>query len=104
MGENLPLKEQIIKNLKTCYDPEIPVNIYDLGLVYKLEVADDGKVDIDMTLTSPNCPAVESLPAEVKEKVNEVEGVKEVNFELVWDPPFSQDLMSDEAKLALGLL
>ncbi len=104
MGENLPLKEQIIKNLKTCYDPEIPVNIYDLGLVYKLEVADDGKVDIDMTLTSPNCPAVESLPAEVKEKVGEVEGVKEVNFELVWDPPFSQDLMSDEAKLALGLL
>ena len=109
-GSAIPRKElnritdDLIAAFKSVYDPEIPVDIYELGLIYKVDIDDDRKVDIDMTLTSPNCPAVESLPAEVKEKVNEVEGVKEVNFELVWDPPFSQDLMSDEAKLALGLL
>ena len=98
------MKEKIIEQLKTCYDPEIPVNIYDLGLIYNLDFNDSGEVSIDMTLTSPNCPAIETLPEEVKQKVNLVSGVQKTNINLVWDPPFSMELMSDEAKLSLGLL
>ena len=98
------MKEKIIEMLKTCFDPEIPVNIYDLGLIYNLDITDSGEVSIDMTLTSPNCPAIESLPNEVKEKVNSVDGVEKTDINLVWDPPFTMELMSDEAKLSLGLL
>lgn len=98
------LKDEIIETIKTCFDPDIPVNIYDLGLIYKCEVDEKGVVDIDMTLTSPNCPSIEELPDEVQKKVSNVEGVEKINFNLVWDPPFTQAMMSDEARLALGLL
>lgn len=98
------LKDEIIETIKTCFDPDIPVNIYDLGLIYKCEVDENGVVDIDMTLTSPNCPSIEELPDEVQKKVSNVEGVEKINFNLVWEPPFTQAMMSDEARLALGLL
>ena len=105
------LEKKIIDELKSCYDPEIPVNIYDLGLIYDIQIKDAinnmqnaKNVKIEMTLTSPNCPAVESLPEEVRVRVASVDGVDEVNLELVWEPPFSEAMMSDEAKLALGLL
>ena len=98
------LKDEIIETIKTCFDPDIPVNIYDLGLIYKCEVDEKGVVDIDMTLTSPNCPSIEELPDEVQKKVSKVEGVEKINFNLVWEPPFTQAMMSDEARLALGLL
>lgn len=98
------LKDEIIETIKTCFDPDIPVNIYDLGLIYKCEVDEKGVVDIDMTLTSPNCPSIEELPDEVQKKVSNVEGVEKINFNLVWEPPFTQAMMSDEARLALGLL
>ena len=98
------LKYEIIETIKTCFDPDIPVNIYDLGLIYKCEVDEKGVVDIDMTLTSPNCPSIEELPDEVQKKVSNVEGVEKINFNLVWEPPFTQAMMSDEARLALGLL
>lgn len=98
------LKEKIIAELKTCFDPEIPVNVYDLGLIYGIDVADSGDVRIDMTLTSPNCPSIESLPSEIQQKAEAVPGVKSVKIELVWEPPFHTGLMSDEAKLQLGLM
>ena len=98
------LKDEIIETIKTCFDPDIPVNIYDLGLIYKCEVDEKGVVDIDMTLTSPNCPSIEELPDEVQKKVSNVEGVEKINFNLVWEPPFTQAMMNDEARLALGLL
>lgn len=98
------LKEKIITQLRTCFDPEIPVNVYDLGLIYGIDVADDMSVRIDMTLTSPNCPSIESLPSEIQQKAESVEGVKSVKLELIWDPPFHTGMMSDEAKLQLGLM
>lgn len=98
------LKEKIIAQLRTCFDPEIPVNVYDLGLIYGIDVADDMSVRIDMTLTSPNCPSIESLPSEIQQKAESVEGVKSVKLELIWDPPFHTGMMSDEAKLQLGLM
>lgn len=98
------LKEKIIAELRTCFDPEIPVNVYDLGLIYGIDVADSGDVQIDMTLTSPNCPSIESLPSEIQQKAESVPGVKSVKIELVWEPPFHTGLMSDEAKLQLGLM
>lgn len=98
------LKERIAGVLRTVYDPEIPVNIYDLGLIYNLDVDESGVVDLQMTLTSPNCPVAESLPEEVKHKVRGVEGVSELKFDLVWDPPFHPDMMSEAAKLQLGML
>ena len=98
------LKDKIIETIKTCFDPDIPVNIYDLGLIYKCEVDEKGVVNIDMTLTSPNCPSIEELPDEVQKKVSNIEGVEKINFNLVWEPPFTQAMMSDEARLALGLL
>ena len=104
MSKKEQITEEVIGQLKSCYDPEIPVNIYDLGLIYDLRVEESGEVWIDMTLTSPNCPAIETLPEEVKAKVNDIESVQGVNLNLVWDPPFTQDMISDEAKLALGLL
>lgn len=98
------LKENIIAVIRTCYDPEIPVNVYDLGLIYGIDIDDEKNVRIDMTLTSPNCPSIESLPLEIQQKTESVEGVKSVKIELVWDPPFHTGLMSDEAKLQLGLM
>ena len=98
------LEQKIIGVLETVYDPEIPVNIYELGMIYDIKIKNDTDVDIVMTLTSPACPVAESLPGEVREKVKSVEGINEVNVELVWDPPWNQDMMSEEAKLSLGFL
>ena len=96
-------KEKIINEIKKIYDPEIPVNIYELGLIYKIEVDKKNKVDLDMTLTSPNCPVAESLPNQVKESIMKVEGVSDVNLNLVWEPPWTKDKMSEAAKLELNL-
>ena len=97
------LKENIIKEIKKIYDPEIPVNIYELGLIYDIKINEDKKVDIEMTLTSPNCPVAESLPNMVKENILKVAGVKDVDLKLVWDPPWTKDKMSEAAKLELNL-
>ncbi|MFN0202712.1 MAG: SUF system Fe-S cluster assembly protein [Bacteroidia bacterium] len=97
-------KEAIIAQIRTVFDPEIPVNIYDLGLIYDVLVQEEGKVTVVMTLTAPACPAAEELPAEVKQKVEGVSGVESVAIDLTFDPPWSQDLMSEEAKLELGML
>ena len=97
------IKNQVIEEIKKIYDPEIPVNIYELGLIYKVEVDEKNKVNIDMTLTSPNCPVAESLPNEVKENIKKVEGVSDVNLNLVWEPPWDKDKMSEAAKLELNL-
>ena len=96
------LKEKIIENIKKVFDPEIPVNIYELGLIYDIKI-DDGDVEVIMTLTSPFCPVAGSLPKEVAAKVSEVEGVKKANVELVFEPPWTMDLMSNEAKLELNM-
>ena len=96
-------KDKIIEEIKKIYDPEIPVNIYELGLIYKVEVDDKNKVNVDMTLTSPNCPVAESLPKEVKDNIMKVEGVSDVNLNLVWEPPWDKDKMSEAAKLELNL-
>jgi FeS assembly SUF system protein len=98
------LGEDIVKILKTIYDPEIPVDIYELGLIYDVMVNTDYEVKILMTLTSPNCPVAESLPREVEEKVNKIDNVKATEVEITFDPPWSKDLMSEEAKLELGML
>lgn len=99
------LGEQIIATLKTCYDPEIPIDVYELGLIYDIMVNEENlDVKILMTLTTPNCPVAESLPAEVKEKVRSVDGVNDVELELTFDPPWSQELISEEGRLELGLL
>ena len=100
----LQLEANIVQVLKNVYDPEIPVNIYDLGLVYDINIGDDNKVEIVMTLTAPNCPVADSLLYEVKEKVTEVEGVAETDVQLVFDPPWDQTMMSEEALLELGML
>ena len=97
------LKDKIIIEIKKIYDPEIPVNVYDLGLIYNIEIKNDNEAYIEMTLTSPNCPVAESLPKMVKENINSIEGVKKVELKLVWNPPWTKDMMSDEAKLELNL-
>ena len=97
------LKEKIIVEIKKIYDPEIPVNIYELGLIYKIEVDGKNKVNVDMTLTSPNCPVAESLPKDVKNIIMTVDGVSGVNLNLVWEPPWDKDKMSEAAKLELNL-
>jgi len=97
------LKEKIILEIKKIYDPEIPVNIYDLGLIYKVEVGENNKVSVEMTLTSPNCPVAESLPNNVKENIMKIAGVTDVDLKLVWDPPWSKDKMTEAAKLELNL-
>ena len=97
------IKNKVIEEIKKIYDPEIPVNIYELGLIYKLEVNDKNIVNVDMTLTSPNCPVAESLPKEVKDNILKVEGVSDVKLNLVWDPPWDQSKMSEAAKLELNL-
>ena len=97
------LKEKIISEIKKVYDPEIPVNIYELGLIYKIEIKDKNIVNVDMTLTSPNCPVAESLPKEVKDNILKVKGVSDVTLNLVWDPPWDKSKMSEAAKLELNL-
>ncbi|HIN07307.1 MAG TPA: SUF system Fe-S cluster assembly protein [Pelagibacteraceae bacterium] len=97
------IKNRVIEAVKKIFDPEIPVNIYELGLIYKIEVDEKNKINIDMTLTSPNCPVAESLPKEVKENIMKVEGVSDVNLNLVWEPPWDKDKMSEAAKLELNL-
>ena len=104
MSESTPVTEAIIESIKTVYDPEIPVNIYALGLIYEVKVREEGIAYVEMTLTSPNCPAAQILPAEVKACTESVEGVSEAVVEVVWDPPWSPDLMSEEAKLELNML
>jgi FeS assembly SUF system protein len=98
------LEDKIVEMLKTIFDPEIPVDIYELGLIYEVRISKEGVVEIDMTLTSPNCPVAESLPKDVKEKVESVEGVTEAHVNIVFDPPWDKDMMSEEAKLELGFL
>ena len=98
------LGEKIIKVLKTIFDPEIPVDIYELGLIYDVFVNEDFDAKVLMTLTSPNCPVAESLPAEVEEKVKSIKGINQVEVEMTFDPPWTKDLMSEEAKLELGFL
>ena len=102
--EKIELEEKIVEMIKTVYDPEIPVNIYDLGLIYRIEVKEDNSVEIDMTLTAPNCPAADFMMEDVRMKVEAIEGVGEVSLNLVFEPEWSQDLMTEEAKLELGLL
>lgn len=97
------LKEEVIEMLKTIYDPEIPVNIYELGLIYDIEVSDEGKVDINMTLTAPGCPVAQSFPGDIESKVGTVAGVNEVHVELVWEPPWTKDMMDEAAQLQLGM-
>ena len=97
------LKNKIIEEIKKIYDPEIPVNIYDLGLIYKVEVDKDHNVIIEMTLTTPNCPVAESLPKMVKDNIMKVDGVSNVDLKLVWDPPWTKDKMTEAAKLELNL-
>ena len=97
------LKEKVILEIKKIYDPEIPVNIYELGLIYNIDIDERNKVNIDMTLTSPNCPVAESLPNSVKDSVLKVDGVSDVGLNLVWDPPWDKDKMSEAAKLELNL-
>ena len=96
-------KDKIIEEIKKIYDPELPVNIYELGLIYDIQIEDDKYAKIKMTLTTPNCPAAESLPKEVKEGIMQVEGIEDVDLDLVWDPPWNKDMMSEAAKLELNL-
>ena len=98
------LGEKIVKVLKSIYDPEIPVDIYELGLIYDVMVNEDFDVKILMTLTSPNCPVAETLPVEVEEKIKSIDEIKDAEVEITFDPPWSQELMSEEAKLELGML
>ncbi len=97
------LKAKIITEIKKIYDPEIPVNIYELGLIYDIQIDKDNNVKVNMTLTTPNCPVAESLPKEVEDSIKEVEGVKKVDLDLVWDPPWDKSMMSESAKLELNL-
>jgi FeS assembly SUF system protein len=106
-GEKKPLdlkqlQYDVIQTLKTCYDPEIPVDIYELGLVYRIDIDEDGVVEIDMTLTSPACPVAGSLPLEVERKIRDLPGVKDVIVNVVWEPMWNKDMMSDVAKIKLG--
>ena len=100
----MEIKDEVVRVLENCHDPEIPVNIYELGLIYEVKVDPANNVHIVMTLTSPNCPVAESLPAEVESRVNAIEGVKEVKLELTFEQPWDQSMMSEAAKLEMGLL
>lgn len=101
---SLELKERVVNAIKQVYDPEIPVDVYELGLIYEISVYPVNNVYILMTLTSPNCPSAESIPSEIKEKVQSIAGINHVELELTFDPPYSQDMMSEAAKLELGFL
>ncbi len=99
----MEIKDKIIAEIKKVYDPEIPVNIYDLGLIYNIEIKNENEAYIEMTLTSPNCPVADSLPQMVKENISAVKEIKKVDLKLVWNPPWTKDMMSEEAKLELNL-
>ncbi|MBY0377763.1 MAG: SUF system Fe-S cluster assembly protein [Gammaproteobacteria bacterium] len=101
-NEDSELKNRIIAALKEIYDPEIPVNIYDLGLIYKIEIDENALVHLDMTLTAPGCPVAQTFPIQVADAIRAVEGVADVQLEMVWDPPWSVERMTEEAKVALG--
>lgn len=102
--EKLKLEERVIEILKTVYDPEIPVDIYNLGLIYRIELHDDGTLDVDMTLTAPNCPAADFIMEDVRQKVESIDGVTSATINLVFEPEWDKDMMSEEAKLELGFL
>lgn len=104
MNEFLETEEKIVRMLKTVFDPEIPVNIYDLGLIYKIDLVEDGQLNIDMTLTAPNCPAVDFIVEDVRMKTGGVEGVKSVEVNIVFEPAWDKSMMSEEAQLELGFL
>lgn len=101
---HLKLEEKIVETLKTVYDPEIPVDIYSLGLIYKIDLDDDGNLSVDMTLTAPNCPAADFLMEDIRIKLEAIEGIKAVSINLVFEPEWTQDMMTEEAKLELGFL
>ena len=100
----LELEEKIVRMLKTVYDPEIPVNVYDLGLIYRIEVNEDLSVEIDMTMPAPNCPAADFIVEDVRQKVDSIEGIKQTDINLVFEPEWNKDMMSEEAKLDLGFI
>ena len=100
----LKLEEKVVEMLKTVYDPEIPVNIYDLGLIYRIDVQEDGELQLDMTLTAPNCPAADFIMEDVRQKVVSIEGITDAEVNLVFEPEWDKDMMSEEAKLELGFL
>lgn len=102
--EKIKLEERIIEVLKTVYDPEIPVDVYNLGLIYRIELSDEGNLEVDMTLTAPNCPAVDFIAEDVRLKLAGIEGINEVKLELVFEPEWDKDMMSEEAKLELGFM
>ncbi|MBO4621398.1 MAG: DUF59 domain-containing protein [Paludibacteraceae bacterium] len=104
MNEFLETEEKIVRYLKTVYDPEIPVNIYDLGLIYKIDLQDDGKLVIDMTLTAPSCPAADFLVEDVTQKMRSIDEVKDVQVNIVFEPEWTKDMMSEEAKVELGFV
>ncbi len=104
MNEFLEMEEKVVRMLKTVYDPEIPVNIYDLGLIYRIDIDDEGFLEIDMTLTAPNCPAVDFIVEDVRMKTESIEGINEVHVNIVFEPPWDKDMMSEEAQLELGFL
>lgn len=102
--KKLELEEKIVKMLKTVYDPEIPIDIYELGLIYKIDLDDDGNLKIDMTLTAPNCPAADFIVDDTRIKLESIEGIKSVEIHIVFEPEWTKDMMSEEAKLDLGFL
>ena len=99
----MKIKDKVVAEIKKVYDPEIPVNIYDLGLIYNIEIKNENEAYIEMTLTSPNCPVADSLPNMVKENISSIEEIKKVDLKLVWNPPWTKDMMSEQAKLELNL-
>ena len=99
----MTLKEKVIEEIKKIYDPELPVNIYELGLIYDIKIENEDTAKVKMTLTTPNCPVAESLPKEVKDSIMQVEGIENVDLDLVWDPPWDKEMMSEAAKLELNL-
>ena len=103
-GTKLKIEERIVEMLKTVYDPEIPVNVYDLGLIYKIDLQDDGALTLDMTLTAPNCPAADFIMEDLRKKVESVEGATSAQVNLVFEPEWDKDMMTEEAKLELGFL
>ncbi len=98
------IEEKTVEMLKTVFDPEIPVNVYDLGLIYKIEVTDDFEINVDMTLTAPNCPAADFIIEDIQQKLDSIHGVKQANINLVFEPEWNKDMMSEEAKLDLGFM
>ena len=104
MNEKFNIEQKVVEMLKTVFDPEIPVNVYDLGLIYKIDVTDDFDVNIDMTLTAPNCPAADFIIEDIHQKVNSIKEVKSTNVNIVFEPEWTKDMMSEEAKLDLGFI